>query len=117
MKLTAVELALAAYIFGEGLDPREVLFTAERAQGDREALWSLRLKHEVFEDVLNLVAITLKFEHDEATWWLPPTFAHIALNTLHHCNEMLDFITSRFMGYVVDLKKIYALSKRITTAS
>ncbi|MED6106700.1 hypothetical protein PIB30_006644 [Stylosanthes scabra] len=56
MKLDAIEMAVAAYIFGQGLDTREVLYPQERVQGDREAFWSLRPGQDVYDDVLNLVA-------------------------------------------------------------
>ncbi|MED6187083.1 hypothetical protein PIB30_072986 [Stylosanthes scabra] len=95
------------HIWGR-LDPREVLFLAERAQEDREALWSLRPNHEVYKDVLNFLAITLKVECEEATWWMPTTFPQITLNPLNQCTEMLDFITSHFMAYADDLKNIFA---------
>ncbi|MED6157513.1 hypothetical protein PIB30_023710 [Stylosanthes scabra] len=88
---------------------REVLFQAERTQGDRETLWSLRPKQEVIEDVLNLVPLNMKVDGDGTASWLPPAFAQIAFNPLNHRTEMLDFITSRYMGYADELKKALKL--------
>ncbi|MED6136207.1 hypothetical protein PIB30_053877 [Stylosanthes scabra] len=82
MQLSAVEMAMVAYIFGEGLDAREVLFPAERVQGGRDAFLNLRPGQDVFDD-------------------------QVALNPLNQCNETLSFIRSRFMGYADDIMKIY----------
>ncbi|XLT69208.1 uncharacterized protein [Arachis hypogaea] len=93
----ATEMAVAAYIFAVDLDQREILFPDEHCQGDRCALWTLRPQHELVDDILNLLVKMLTVERgDESAWWLPTTFAQLALNPTTYCKDTLEFIRTRY---------------------
>ncbi|KAL4390251.1 hypothetical protein AHAS_Ahas03G0126400 [Arachis hypogaea] len=96
MKFIATELAVATYIFARDL-----------AQG--HAFWSLRPYEKVMDNVINLVATMLNDEHHDSVWWLPTTFAQIALNLSTNCKETLAFIRQKYMKYVDETAKAFFL--------
>ncbi|KAL4365086.1 hypothetical protein AHAS_Ahas07G0070900 [Arachis hypogaea] len=107
MKFIATELAVAAYIFARDLEQGEILYSGEHCHGPRHAFWSLRPRQEVVDDVINLVATMLNDERHDSVWWLPTTFAQIALNPSTYCKETLAFIRQKYMKYVDETAKIY----------
>ncbi|QHO23134.1 Ubiquitin-like-specific protease 1A [Arachis hypogaea] len=108
MQFVGHELAVAAYIFVNGLQPSEILVENEHCTGNREALWTLRPGEEVVDDVINLVVAMFSSNMAEKQrWWLPTTFAQIAMSPGHHCKSTLDYIVAKYMGFVDNLLKIY----------
>ncbi|XLR38486.1 hypothetical protein S83_023146, partial [Arachis hypogaea] len=105
MKFIATELAVAAYIFARDLEQGEILYSGEHCHGPRHAFWSLRPRQEVVDDVINLVATMLNDERHDSVWWLPTTFAQIALNPSTYCKETLAFIRQKYMKYVDETAK------------
>ncbi|XLT38586.1 hypothetical protein HN873_069878, partial [Arachis hypogaea] len=56
--------------------------------------------------VLTLLATMLTDERaDRHIWWLPTTFAQVALNPVAFCQETLSFIREHYMGRADDLTK------------
>ncbi|KAL4306345.1 hypothetical protein AHAS_Ahas16G0169000 [Arachis hypogaea] len=49
----------------------------------------------------------LNDEHHDSVWWLPTTFAQIALNPSTYCKETMAFIHHKYMKYVDETAKIY----------
>ncbi|XLU22489.1 hypothetical protein S245_058555, partial [Arachis hypogaea] len=84
MQFVGVELAVACYIFENDLDMRFVP-----------------------KFVLNLVVGMVSFGRNDSMWWLPTTFAQIALDPNLHCKATLDYIAAKYMGMVENLVKIY----------
>ncbi|XLU25420.1 hypothetical protein S245_061486, partial [Arachis hypogaea] len=108
MHFQGSEFAVAAYIFSKNLDERyEILVADEHAQGDRRALWSLIPGQQVVDDVINMVASMLSFDNMSPKWFLPTTFAQIALSPVNHSIDTFEFIRSNFMGYADNLHRIY----------
>ncbi|RYQ81813.1 uncharacterized protein LOC107624248 isoform X1 [Arachis ipaensis] len=108
MQFVGHELAVAAYIFGNGLSPSEILVENEHCIGNREALLTLRPGEEVVDDVINLVvAMVSSNKAEKRRWWLPTTFAQIASNPGHHCKATLDYIVAKYTGFADNLLKIY----------
>ncbi|QHO56395.1 uncharacterized protein DS421_3g73330 [Arachis hypogaea] len=60
--------------------------------------------------VINLVATMLNDEHHDSVWWLPTTFAQIALNLSTNCKETLAFIRQKYMKYVDETAKVRLLT-------
>ncbi|RYR24838.1 hypothetical protein Ahy_B02g058383 [Arachis hypogaea] len=107
-KFVGHELAVAAYIFANGLQLSEILVENEHCTGNWEALWTLRPGEEVVDDVINLVVAMFSSNMAEKQrWWLPTTFAQIAMSPGHHCKSTLDYIVAKYMGFVDNLLKIY----------
>ncbi|KAL4329058.1 hypothetical protein AHAS_Ahas13G0262100 [Arachis hypogaea] len=78
MEFIGSELAVAAYIFGNGLSKKEILIPDEHCCGSRGVLHSLLPGEEVVDDVLNLVASMMTssdLNEIGKQWWLPTTFA------------------------------------------
>ncbi|XLU44808.1 hypothetical protein S245_039622, partial [Arachis hypogaea] len=108
MQFVGHELAVAAYIFANGLQLSEILVENEHCTGNWEALWTLRPGEEVVDDVINLVVAMFSSNMAEKQrWWLPTTFAQIAMSPGHHCKSTLDYIVAKYMGFVDNLLKIY----------
>ncbi|XP_072084925.1 uncharacterized protein [Arachis hypogaea] len=115
MEFVGSELAVAAYIFGNGLSKKEILVPNEHCCGSRGVLHSLLPSEEVVDDVLNLVAsrMTSSYLNEIGNrWWLPTTFAQFALNPTNHCPETLAFIKSKYMKKTNELVKIYVPLKK-----
>ncbi|XP_020977096.1 uncharacterized protein LOC107639690 isoform X9 [Arachis ipaensis] len=77
----------------------------------QEALMTLCSKNWVGDNILNLVASML-MKHAAVTvkgnkWFLPTTFAQIALQQRHISVGTMEYIKTNFMGKVEDLSKIY----------
>ncbi|XLU44809.1 hypothetical protein S245_039623, partial [Arachis hypogaea] len=116
MQFVGHELAVAAYIFVNGLQPSEILVENEHCTGNREALWTLRPGEEVVDDVINLVVAMFSSNMAEKQrWWLPTTFAQIAMSPGHHCKSTLDYIVAKYMGFVDNLLKVNLLRPKIFT--
>ncbi|XLU71429.1 hypothetical protein S245_030482 [Arachis hypogaea] len=109
MQFIGHKLAVAAYIFANGLQPSEILVEDEHCTGNREALWTLRPGEEVVDDlIINLVvAMVSSNKADKQRWWLPTMFAQIAMSPAHHCKSTLDYIVAKYMGFADNLRKIY----------
>ncbi|XLR59238.1 hypothetical protein HN51_013596 [Arachis hypogaea] len=107
MHFQGSEFVMAAYIFSKNMDEREILVADEHAQGDRRTLWSLRPGQQVVDDVINMVASMLSFDNMSPKWFLPTTFAQIALSPVNHSIDTFEFIRSNFMGYADNLHRIY----------
>ncbi|KAL4365364.1 hypothetical protein AHAS_Ahas07G0098700 [Arachis hypogaea] len=87
-----------------------MLVPDDHCDGTRESLQILIPGRMVVDDILNLVAsmcTNTRFEDLEMKWWLPTTFAQIALSPTSHCAETLDFIKRKYMGFADKLMKIY----------
>ncbi|KAL1321760.1 uncharacterized protein LOC107639690 isoform X3 [Arachis ipaensis] len=111
MVFMGIELAIFFYIFGTDYDPKEILVPNEHCCGSQEALMTLCSKNWVGDNILNLVASML-MKHAAVTvkgnkWFLPTTFAQIALQQRHISVGTMEYIKTNFMGKVEDLSKIY----------
>ncbi|KAL4287000.1 hypothetical protein AHAS_Ahas19G0142400 [Arachis hypogaea] len=106
MQFVGVELAVACYIFGNDLDMSEILVDNDHCSRSSEVLWTLRPGLELVDDVLNLVVGMVSFGRNDSMWWLPTTFAQIALDPNLHCKATLDYIAAKYMGMVENLIKI-----------
>ncbi|XP_072059486.1 uncharacterized protein [Arachis hypogaea] len=114
MMFIGAELAMVAYIFGSGLDPNEILVPNDHCEGTRKIFLTLVPGSKVIGDVLTLVASMMsKGTHGPVPgklgikWWLPPTFAQIAM---HHTNisaGTIDYIRSTYTGFADNLLMIY----------
>ncbi|MED6216927.1 hypothetical protein PIB30_012656 [Stylosanthes scabra] len=108
VRFIIVELAVGSYIFDNVLEKSEMLVPNDHCNGTRRAMWSLRPRHELEDDVVNLVASKLTAEHQEKRiWWLPTTFAQLAPHPDTYKKDILAYIEERFMGHADDLKLIY----------
>ncbi|XP_072070621.1 uncharacterized protein [Arachis hypogaea] len=110
MVFMGIELAIFFYIFGTDYDPKEILVPNEHCCGSQEALMTLCSKNWVGDNILNLVASML-MKHAAVTvkgnkWFLPTTFAQIALQQRHISVGTMEYIKTNFMGKVEDLSKI-----------
>ncbi|MED6123970.1 hypothetical protein PIB30_054554 [Stylosanthes scabra] len=98
------ELAVSAFIFSV----EEILVPDDYCVGSREYLQTLCPGRMVVDDVLNLVVSmyteTGKLD-GQRIWWLPTTFAQIALSPISHCAATLAFIKQRYMGFAKKLTK------------
>ncbi|XLU19010.1 hypothetical protein S245_055076, partial [Arachis hypogaea] len=100
MFFSNLELAVVSYVFDAHLDK------SEHTQGDRFAFCTLCPGEELIDDVINLLATVLTDERSEPSWWLPTSFAQIALSPGNYCPETLEFIKTRYMGPVDDITKL-----------
>ncbi|XLT26100.1 hypothetical protein HN873_057392 [Arachis hypogaea] len=107
MNFLGAELAVAAYIFSRSLDISEVLVENEHSRGDRDTMLTLRPGQQLMEDVINLTCSKLTHDADLPKWFLPTTFAQIALSPVNHSIDTYEFIRTRFMGFADDLWMIY----------
>ncbi|MED6121881.1 hypothetical protein PIB30_034305 [Stylosanthes scabra] len=107
MQFFITEIALGAYAFSKSMEKTEILFQRDDLSLDRKTLWSLRPKKAVPREILDAVATMMTDESSDAIWWLPTTFGPIALNPTGYCKATLDFITTRYMGYVDETHKIF----------
>ncbi|XLU22997.1 hypothetical protein S245_059063, partial [Arachis hypogaea] len=98
MKFVSHELAIAAYIFANGLQPSEILVENEHCTGNREALWTLRPGEEVVDDQW-FPQIKLR---NNGGGYQPPL-----RSPGHHCKATLDYIVAKYMGFADNLLKIY----------
>ncbi|MED6121956.1 hypothetical protein PIB30_035096 [Stylosanthes scabra] len=104
------ELAVAAFIFADVLPKKEILVPDDHCIGSRENLQTLSPGRMLVDDVLNLVVsmcTAIGREARQRYWWLPTTFAQIALSPLSHCASTLDFIGTNYMGDIDGPIKIY----------
>ncbi|XP_020969465.1 uncharacterized protein LOC110267941 [Arachis ipaensis] len=108
------KLAMVAYIFGNGLDPNEILVPNDHCEGTRKVFLTLVPGSKVIGDVLTFVAsMMLKGTYGPVPrklgikWWLPPTFVQIVM---HHTNisaGTIDYIRSTYTGFADNLLMIY----------
>ncbi|MED6195615.1 hypothetical protein PIB30_039587 [Stylosanthes scabra] len=104
MLLVGIELVVASYIFGRGLNKGEILVEDEHADGSRGAWWSLRPGRELFDDVINMVATMLTHQSDTLRWFLPKTFAQVALSPANHNKETLEYLRTKYMDFADNLR-------------
>ncbi|QHO19411.1 Ulp1 protease family, carboxy-terminal domain protein [Arachis hypogaea] len=107
MEFVESELAVAAYIFGNGLSKEEILIPDEHCYRSRGALHSLLPGEEVVDNVLNLVASMMTASNlDEFViirGWFPLNFyvdirsQQFAFNPTNHWPETLAFIRNKYM--------------------
>ncbi|MED6149252.1 hypothetical protein PIB30_060648 [Stylosanthes scabra] len=109
MQFLITEIAVGAYVFSKSKEKSEILFQRYALILDQKTMWSLRPKNQVPKEILDVVATMMTDESSDSIWWMPTSFAPIALNPTGHCKDTLDFITRRFMGYVDETHKIYVL--------
>ncbi|QHN85983.1 Ulp1 protease family, carboxy-terminal domain protein [Arachis hypogaea] len=86
-----------------------ILYSGEHCHGARHGFWSLHPREEVVDDVSGYKPrrTMLNDEHHDSVWWLPTTFAQIALNPSTYCKETMAFIHHKYMKYVDETAKIY----------
>ncbi|QHO25027.1 Ulp1 protease family, carboxy-terminal domain protein [Arachis hypogaea] len=114
MKFFEYELAIAAYIFGNNLDPKEVLIPDDHCMGTRETLLTIMPGKAIIGDVLTLVCSMMtkgpfgpnKFKLDNK-WFLPPTFSQIVLSSKQKCSGTMKYIKDNFMGDLGSLHEIF----------
>ncbi|QHN92085.1 Ulp1 protease family, carboxy-terminal domain protein [Arachis hypogaea] len=115
MKFVSHELAIAAYIFANGLQPSEILVENEHCTGNREALWTLRPGEEVVDDVINLVvAMVSSNKAEKQRWWLPTTFAiYVPFHMRRHWYLMIVDMWDEKLIYLDSLKSTVERQARI----
>ncbi|MED6128309.1 hypothetical protein PIB30_096468 [Stylosanthes scabra] len=120
MQFLIIEIACGAYIFSKSKDKRVTLFVVDRLSLDRKIFWSQRPNHTIPGEILDAMATMLTDELRDSIWWLPTSFASLALNPTGHCKDTLEFIIHRYMDYVdetvKDAKVIYLDSLKDVTA-
>ncbi|XLU54077.1 hypothetical protein S245_048725, partial [Arachis hypogaea] len=97
IKFFEYELAITAYIFGNNLDPKEVLIPDDHCMGTRETLLTVMPGKPIIGDVLTLVCSMMtkgpfrpsKVKLDNK-WFLPLTFSK--------CSGIMKYIKDNFMG-------------------
>ncbi|XLS97532.1 hypothetical protein HN51_040267, partial [Arachis hypogaea] len=88
-----------------------ILYSGEHCHGARHGFWSLHPREEVVDDVSGYKPrrTMLNDEHHDSVWWLPTTFAQIALNPSTYCKETMAFIHHKYMKYVDETAKAFFL--------
>ncbi|QHO16002.1 hypothetical protein HN51_031378 [Arachis hypogaea] len=114
MKFFNKELAIAAYIFGNNMDPEKVLVPNDHCSGTRKTLLTIMPGKPIIGDVLTLVCSMLTKEYFGPKgykyanqWFLPPTFSQIVLSPKQNCVRTMKYIKDNFMGDLATLHQIF----------
>ncbi|CAH9081764.1 unnamed protein product [Cuscuta epithymum] len=113
MLLDEIETTLIAYIFMSDEDNKhgsEILISTEYGIGNRKTLKTLIPNDWVDQEVLNLMAYTLKYGDSaphSTVWFLPTMFAQFALDWGYKSEIVKRFFQRDFMGKVGCLRKIF----------
>ncbi|RYR78270.1 hypothetical protein Ahy_A01g003013 [Arachis hypogaea] len=107
-------MAIAAYIFGNNLDPKEVLIPNDHCSGTCKTLLTIMLGKLIIGDVLTLICSMLtkgrfgpKKNIYGNQWFLPPTFSQIVLSPKQNCVSTMKYIKGNFMGDLASLHQIF----------
>ncbi|XLR68822.1 hypothetical protein S83_019494, partial [Arachis hypogaea] len=110
MKFFNKELTIAAYIFGNNMDPKEVLVPNDHCSGTRKTLLTIIPGKPIIGDVLTLVCsmLTKRYfgpkENKYANqWFQPSTFSQIVLSPKQNCVRTMKYIKDNFMGDIATL--------------
>ncbi|XP_072054139.1 uncharacterized protein [Arachis hypogaea] len=113
MKFFEYELAIAAYIFGNNLDPKEMLIPDDYCMGTRKTLLTIMPGKPIIGDVTLVCSMMTKGPFGPSNiklrtqWFLPPTFSQIVLSSKQKCSGTMKYIKDNFMGDLGGLHEIF----------